>query len=48
MYEEILTYNEILEYIAKNEEQDDNQAIIWKFHPKAVIPDTMDPSSMSL
>ena len=31
MYEEILTYNEILEYIAKNEEQDDDQAIIWKF-----------------
>ena len=31
MYEEILTYNEILEYIAKNEEQDDDQAIVWKF-----------------
>ena len=31
MYEEILTYNEILEYIAKNEEQDADQAIIWKF-----------------
>ena len=31
MYEEILTYNEILEYIAKNEEQDDDQAIVRKF-----------------
>ena len=31
MYEEILTYNEILEYIAKNEEQDADQAIVWKF-----------------
>ena len=32
MYEEVvLTYNEILEYIMKNEEQDDDQAIIWKF-----------------
>ena len=31
MYEEILTYNEILEYIMKNEEQDDDQAIVWKF-----------------
>ena len=31
MYEEILTYNEILEYITKNEEQDDDQAIVWKF-----------------
>ena len=31
MYEEILTYNEILEYIAKNEEHDDDQAIVWKF-----------------
>ena len=31
MYEEVLTYNEILEYIAKNEEQDDDQAIVWKF-----------------
>ena len=30
MYEEILTYNEILEYITKNKEQDDDQAIIWK------------------
>ena len=30
MYEDILTYNEILEYITKNEEQDDNQAIVWK------------------
>ena len=31
MYEEILTYSEILEYIAKNEEQDGDQAIVWKF-----------------
>ena len=31
MYEEILTYNEVLEYIAENEEQDDDQAIVWKF-----------------
>ena len=31
MYKEILTYNEILEYIAKNEEQDADQAIMWKF-----------------
>ena len=31
MNEEILTYNEILEYIAKNEEQDVNQAIVWEF-----------------
>ena len=31
MYEEILTYNEILEYIMKNKEQDDDQAIVWKF-----------------
>ena len=31
MYEEILTYNKILEYIAKNEEQDADQAIVWKF-----------------
>ena len=31
MYEEILTSNEILEYITKNEEQDDDQAIVWKF-----------------
>ena len=31
MYKEILTYNEILEYIAKNEEQDADQAIVWKF-----------------
>ena len=31
MYEEILTYNEILEYIAENEEQDVDQAIMWKF-----------------
>ena len=31
MYEEVLTYNEILEYIAKNEEQGDDQAIVWKF-----------------
>ena len=31
MYEEVLTYNEILEYIAKNEEKDDDQAIVWKF-----------------
>ena len=32
MYEEILTYNEILEYIAKNKEQDAEQAIVWKFN----------------
>ena len=31
MYKEILTYNEILEYIAMNEKQDDDQAIVWKF-----------------
>ena len=31
MYEEILTYNEILEYIMKNKEQDADQAIMWKF-----------------
>ena len=31
MYEEILTYNEVLEYITKNEEQDGDQAIVWKF-----------------
>ena len=31
MYEEVLTYNEILEYITKNGEQDDDQAIVWKF-----------------
>ena len=31
MYEEILTYNEILEYITRNEEQDEDQAIIWMF-----------------
>ena len=31
MYEEILTYNEVLEYIAKNEEQDADQAIVWGF-----------------
>ena len=31
MYEEILIYNEILEYIAKNEEQDADQAIVWEF-----------------
>ena len=31
MYEEILTYNEILEYITKNEEQDADQAIMWEF-----------------
>ena len=31
MYEEILTYNEILEYITKNKKQDDDQAIVWKF-----------------
>ena len=31
MYEEILTYNEILEYIAKNEEQDADKAIVWEF-----------------
>ena len=31
MYEEILTYNEILEYIMKNEEQDADQAIVWEF-----------------
>ena len=31
MYEEILTYNEILEYIAKNEELDADQAIVWEF-----------------
>ena len=31
MYEEIITYNEILEYIAKNEEQDADQAMVWKF-----------------
>ena len=31
MYEEILTYNEILEYILKSEEQDADQAIMWKF-----------------
>ena len=31
MYEEILTYNEILEYITKNKEQDEDQAIVWKF-----------------
>ena len=47
MYEEILTYNEILEYIAKNEEQDDDQAMT-KAYSKRVILDTMDPSSMSL
>ena len=32
MYEEILTYNEILEYITKNKEQDAEQAIVWKFN----------------
>ena len=47
MYEEILIYNEILEYIAKNEEQDADQAIV-KAHSRRVIPHTMDPSSMSL
>ena len=31
MYEEILTYNEILEYNTKNKEQDAEQAIMWKF-----------------
>ena len=31
MYEGILTYNEILEYIVKNKEQDAEQAIVWKF-----------------
>ena len=31
MNKEILTYNEILEYITKNEEQDEDQAIVWKF-----------------
>ena len=31
MYEEILTYNEILEYITKNKEQEEDQAIVWKF-----------------
>ena len=31
MYKEVLTYNEILEYITKNEEHDDDQAIVWKF-----------------
>ena len=31
MYEEILTYNEILEYIPLSEEQDADQAIMWKF-----------------
>ena len=31
MYEEIHTYNEILVYIVKNEEQDADQAIMWKF-----------------
>ena len=31
MYKEILTYNEILEYITKNKEQDAEQAIMWKF-----------------
>ena len=31
MYEEILTYNKILKYITKNKEQDEDQAIIWKF-----------------
>ena len=31
MYKEIITYNEILEYIMKNEEQDADQAILWKF-----------------
>ena len=31
MCEEVLTYNEILEYIMKNKEQDDDQAIVWKF-----------------
>ena len=31
MYEEILTHNEILEYIPKSEEQDADQAIMWKF-----------------
>ena len=32
MYEEILTYNEILEYITKNKEQDVEQAIVWKLN----------------
>ena len=31
MYKEVLTYNEILEYIAKNKEQDADQAIVWEF-----------------
>ena len=31
IYKEILTYNKILEYIMKNEEQKEDQAIIWKF-----------------
>ena len=31
MYKEILNYNMILEYIRKNEEQDEDQAIVWKF-----------------
>ena len=31
MYKEIFTYNEILEYITKNEARDEDQAIIWMF-----------------
>ena len=31
MYDEILTYNKILEYVMKNEEQDADQAVVWKF-----------------
>ena len=40
MYKEVLTYNEILEYIMRNEEQDDDQAIVWKFKR---IPGHQDP-----
>ena len=31
MYEEVLSYNEILDYINKQEEEDGEQAIVWKF-----------------
>ena len=54
MYEEILTYNKILEYIGKNKmtirplSGSSSVSLVTKAHSKRVIPVTMDPSSMSL
>ena len=52
MYKEILTYNEILEYITRNASScssgSSSISLVTKVRSKRAIPDTVDPSSMSL